>query len=127
MCYARMYELCSYTPCFAQTASERLEEGGDDVKSARPLWAGLHTCYNGDDNGKQRCESERILKNRRSSDCCLQLDNMKMESLVIADQNAAVNLYLGLVHTARHTLGIAHTRSILTPRPESLSSHQTKL
>ena len=49
-----------------------------------------------------------------------------MESLVIADQNAAVNLYLGLVHTARHTLGIAHTRSIVNPLPDYLSSHQTK-
>ena len=123
---SRISSADSSTRCSAQTASERLEEGGDDVKSARPLWAGLHTCYNGDDNGKQRCESERILKNRRSSDCCLQLDNMKMESLVIADQNAAVNLYLGLVHTARHTLGIAHTRSIINPLPDYLSSHQMK-
>ncbi len=28
---------------------------------------------------------------------------MKSESLVIADQNAAVNTFPGLVHTARHT------------------------
>ena len=97
--------------CLSKTASDRLEEGEDDVKSARPLWAGLHTCYNGDHNGRQRCESERILKNRRSSDWCLQFDTMKMESLVIADQNAAVNLYPGLVHTARHTLGIVFPRS----------------
>jgi hypothetical protein len=27
---------------------------------------------------------------------------MKLESLVIADQNAAVNTFPGLVHTARH-------------------------
>ena len=31
---------------------------------------------------------------------------MKMESLVIADQHAAVNMYSGLVHTARHARGI---------------------
>ncbi len=49
---------------------------------------------------------EQILKNRRSSDCSLQLENMKMESLVIVDQHATVNLYLSLVHTARH-VGIA--------------------
>ena len=30
-----------------ETASDKLEEGGDDVKSSWPLWAGLHTCYNG--------------------------------------------------------------------------------
>ena len=41
-----------------------------------------------------------------SSDWSLQFDSMKVESLVIADQHAAVNKYLGLVHTARHILGI---------------------
>ena len=30
---------------------------------------------------------------------------MKLESLVIADQHAAVNTFPGLVHTARHTMG----------------------
>ena len=30
-----------------KTASARSEEGGDDVKSARPLRPGRHTCYNG--------------------------------------------------------------------------------
>ncbi len=37
-----------------------------------------------------------------SSDCSRQLDCMKVESLVIADQHAAVNTFPGLVHTARH-------------------------
>ena len=37
-------------------------------------------------------------------DCSLQLDCTKLESLVIADQNAAVNTFPGLVHTARHTM-----------------------
>ena len=41
-----------------------------------------------------------------SSDCSLQLDCMKVESLVIADQHAAVNTFPGLVHTARHTMGV---------------------
>ena len=41
-----------------------------------------------------------------SSDCRLQLAYMKLESLVIVDQNATVNLYLGFVHTARHTLEV---------------------
>ena len=36
-----------------------------------------------------------------SSDWSLQLDSMKSESLVIADQQAAVNTFPGLVHTAR--------------------------
>ncbi len=35
---------------------------------------------------------------------------MKLESLVIADQNAAVNTFPGLVHTARHTMGVGSAR-----------------
>ncbi|PHT51788.1 ATP synthase subunit alpha, mitochondrial [Capsicum baccatum] len=63
--------------------------GGDDVKSAWPLWAGPHTCYNSNYNGKQGCKAERIRKDCLCSDCSLQLGNMKLESLVIADQHAA--------------------------------------
>ena len=50
-------------------------------------------------------------KGRLSSDCSLQLDCMKPESLVIADQHVAVNTFPGLVHTARHTMGVGFTRS----------------
>ena len=46
-----------------------------------------------------------------SSDCRLQLACMKSESLVIADQHAAVNTFPGLVHTARHTTKVGNTRS----------------
>ena len=42
----------------------------------------------------------------------LQLDYMKLESLVIANQNVAVNTFPGLVHTARHTMGVGSTRSL---------------
>ncbi len=42
-------------------------------------------------------------KTGRSPDCSLQLDCMKSGSLVIANQNVAVNTFPGLVHTARHT------------------------
>ena len=45
-------------------------------------------------------------KDGLSSDWSLQLDSMKSESLVIADQHAAVNTFPGLVHTARHTTGV---------------------
>ena len=48
-------------------------------------------------------------KGHLSSDCSLQLDYMKLESLVIADQNAVVNTFPGLVHTARHTMGVVFT------------------
>ena len=50
-------------------------------------------------------------KGRLSSDCSLQLDYMKLESLVIANQNVAVNTFPGLVHTARHTMGDGNARS----------------
>ena len=46
-----------------------------------------------------------------SSDCSLQLDCMKVESLVIADQQAAVNTFPGLVHTARQATKVGCTRS----------------
>ncbi len=46
-----------------------------------------------------------------SSDCSLQLDYMKLESLVTADQHAAVNTFPGLVHTARHAMEVGSTRS----------------
>ena len=44
-----------------------------------------------------------------SSDWSLQLDSMKLESLVIADQHAAVNTFPGLVHTARQAMGVGCT------------------
>ena len=67
-----------------ETAGDKPEEGGDDVKSSWPLRVGLHTCYNGGDNGQRRGDPVQIPKSRLSSDCSLQLESMKVESLVIA-------------------------------------------
>src|SRR5262245_40114354 len=53
-----------------------------------------------------------------SSDRSLQLDFVKPESLVIADQHAAVNTFPGLVHTARHTMGADCSRSPRANRKE---------
>ena len=50
-------------------------------------------------------------KVRLSPDWSLQLDSMKLESLVIVDQRATVNTFSGLVHTARHTMGVGFTLS----------------
>ena len=64
--------------------------------------------------GTKGCETVRWSESQKaglSSDCSLQLDCMKLESLVIADQHAAVNTFPGLVHTARHTTGVGNTRS----------------
>ena len=60
------------------------------------------------------CELAKVSEShkvRRSPDWSLQLDSMKSESLVIANQNDAVNTFPGLVHTARHTMGVGFTRS----------------
>ncbi len=84
-----------------------------------PLQGGLHTCYNGDYRGLQSSDGEPILKSRLSSDCTLQLECMKLESLVIADQHAAVNTFPGLVHTARHTMGVGFTRRRCANRKEA--------
>ncbi len=59
----------------------------------------------------QGSDAEQIFKSSPSSDCRLQLAYMKPELLVIADQNAAVNTFPGLVHTARHTMRVGNTRS----------------
>ena len=61
---------------------------------------------------------EPILKTGLSSDWSLQLDSMKVELLVIADQQVAVNTFPGLVHTARQAMEAGSTQSRL-PNPDS--------
>ncbi len=64
--------------------------------------------------GTKSSKLARVSKSHKtilSSDWSLQLDSMKLESLVIADQHAAVNTFPGLVHTTRHTRKIDCTRS----------------
>ena len=64
--------------------------------------------------GTKGSEPARVSQSQKavlSSDWSLQLDSMKSESLVIADQHAAVNTFPGLVHTARHTMGVGCSRS----------------
>ncbi len=64
--------------------------------------------------GTESCEAatwSQPQKTGRSPDRSLQLDCVKSESLVIANQNVAVNTFPGLVHTARHTMGVGCTRS----------------
>ncbi len=55
--------------------------------------------------GASRSQSRKA---RRSSDCRLQLACMKSELLVTAGQHTAVNTFPGLVHTARHVMGVGH-------------------
>ncbi len=64
--------------------------------------------------GTKGCKPARGSQSQKavlSSDWSLQLDSMKVESLVIADQHAAVNTFPGLVHTARHTMEVSRTGS----------------
>jgi hypothetical protein len=61
--------------------------------------------------GSKAARWSKAVKPYRSPDRSLQLDYVKSESLVIADQHAAVNTFPGLVHTARHTMGAEDTRS----------------
>ena len=66
--------------------------------------------------GTKGCEPARGSESQKaalSSDCRLQLACMKPESLVIADQHAAVNTFPGLVHTARHTMEVGGAQSWL--------------
>ena len=69
--------------------------------------------------GTKGCELARVGQSQKtglSSDRSLQLDFLKSESLVIADQHAAVNTFPGLVHTARHTMGVSCSRNGLPNR-----------
>ncbi len=64
--------------------------------------------------GTKSSELARVSESQKaclSTDWSLQLDSMKAESLVIADQHAAVNTFPGLVHTARHTMEVDYSRS----------------
>ncbi len=62
-------------------------------------------------NSRKAARPSQSEKTDLSTDKSLQLDSLKLESLVIADQQAAVNTFPGLVHTARHTMGVVCSRS----------------
>ena len=62
-------------------------------------------------DGSNTARWSKTQKSTLSSDCGLQPAHMKLELLVIADQHAAVNTFPGLVHTARHTMGVGSARS----------------
>ena len=76
-----------------------------------PYAQGYTRATMGGTEGSKTAKWSESQKTARSPDWSLQLDSMKLESLVIADQNAAVNTFSGLVHTARHSMGVGCTRS----------------
>ena len=61
--------------------------------------------------GSHTARWSESLKTVLSSDRSLKLASVKSESLVNADQNAALNTFPGLVHTARHTMEARNTQS----------------
>ncbi len=72
--------------------------------------------------GTKGCDTARWSQSQKtglSSDCSLQLDCMKSESLVIVDQHATVNTFPGLVHTARQAMKVGNTRS-QSPNPQGM-------
>ena len=70
-------------------------------------------------NRRKPARGSQSEKTALSSDCSLQLDCMKPESLVMAHQNGAVNTFPGLVHTARHITKVGCTRSRQANRKEA--------
>ena len=74
------------------------------------VWGFTHATM-GATKGSNTARWSESQKYAPSSDCSLQLDCMKAESLVTAGQHTAVNTFPGLVHTARHTTKVSHTQS----------------
>ena len=68
--------------------------------------------------GSETARWSESQKYRPSSDCSLQLDCTKLESLVIANQHVGVNAFPGLVHTARHAMGVGSAQSQCPNRKE---------
>ena len=68
---------------------------------------------------RQPARGSQSQKTGLSSDCSLQLDCMKLESLVMLYQNDSVNTFPGLVHTARHITKVDCTRSLRANRKEA--------
>ncbi len=94
-----------------ETAGDNSEEGGDDVNHHAPYDLGYTRATMGTTKRSETARWSKTQKSTLSSDCGLQPAHMKLELLVIADQHAAVNTFPGLVHTARHTMGVGSARS----------------
>lgn len=76
--------------------------------------------------GSQAARRSKSLKTDLSSDCSLKLDYMKLESLVKADHNAALNTFSGLVLTARHVKRVGGCPKVAVERPKAKPAIGTK-
>ena len=87
-------------------------------------WA-THVLQWSETEGSEAARQSKPQKPDLSSDRRLQPACVKSESLVIADQHAAVNTFPGLVHTARHTMRAGGTRSRQSNRKEDAAEGKT--
>ncbi len=76
--------------------------------------------------GSELARASKSQKTVLSSDCRLQPACMKLESLVIAGQHTAVNVFLSLVHTARQATKVGGRRS-RRANPQGRQAHESKL
>ena len=68
---------------------------------------------------REPVKASKSQKGSLSSDCGLQPAHTKLELLVIPNQNVGVNAFPGLVHTARHAMGVWSTQSRQANRKEA--------
>ena len=101
-----------------ETASARRRKAGMTSNHHAPYDLGYTRATMDGSEGSEIARWSETQKPVLSSDCSLQLDCTKLESLVIANQHVAVNTFSGLVHTARHTMRVGNTRSRWPNRKE---------
>ncbi len=76
-----------------------------------PYVLGLTRATMGATKSSKHANVSESQKSVLSSDRGLQPALVKSELLVIPNQNVGVNAFPGLVHTARHAMGVGGTRS----------------
>ena len=74
------------------------------------VWGNTHDTMVGT-MGSQAARWSKSLKANLSSDWSLKFDSMKLESLVKANQNVALNSFSGLVLTARQVKRVVGART----------------
>ena len=107
---------CLQLPSFRMGTLERLpvtnrRKVGTTSSHHGPYGLGYTRATMARTDGRKPARGSQSDKPSRSPDRSLQLDSVKSELLVIANQNVAVNTFPGLVHTARHTMGVGCKRS----------------
>ena len=100
-----------FKPGTQETAGVNSRKVGTTSSHHGPYVLGCkHATMAGTEAAKLR-EGGANPKSRSQFGSGLQLDPVKSESLVIANQQRRRNTFLGLVHTARHVTKVGNTRS----------------